>query len=215
MTKDQCYFCGTNRFVLNKKLKLPAGESIVWEDENVFVTPDLFPLCVGHFLAITKDHYASFGNTPKKVYNSSRNAIDYLKKSILNGREVIVFEHGAVKEHTGGASIDHAHIHIMPLKYDIRPFIQKSTYTEVAQQELYSIIHELANKNQPYIYYQRSSGNAFVYPVDDLPSQFLRILVAKALGVSYDWKAMGDSLTKSRFIDTLKLTKGVLNETAI
>ena len=217
MTKCQCFFCETNRFVLNKELNLPAEESIIWEDENVFVTPDLFPLCVGHFLVVTKYHYASFGNVTKNIYDSSQQAIEYLKHSILNGKEVIIFEHGAVMEHTGGSCIDHAHIHIMPLKQDVRPLIEKSIFiNELSQRGSYSVLRELANKNQPYIYYQKNSEDAFIYPVDQLPSQFLRILIAQTLGISYNWKIMRvDGSATQRFLDTLKLAKGLNNETII
>lgn len=216
MTKCQCFFCETNRFALNKELNLPAEEAIVWEDENVFVIPDLFPLCVGHFLVVTKYHYASFGNVPQNVYESSRHAIEYLKHRLLNGIEVIIFEHGAVIEHTGGSSIDHAHIHIMPLKYDIRPLIEKSIFiNEIPQRGSYLVLSKLANKNQPYIYYQRNSEVAFIYPVDKLPSQFLRIIIAQTLGISYNWKIMkADGSAIQRFLDTLKLAKGENNEKA-
>lgn len=211
MTKNQCYFCKANRFILNKELDLPSEESIVWEDENVFVTPDLFPLCVGHFLVITKYHYASFGNVPKDIFNSSQNAIKYLKHNILKEKDVVIFEHGAVLECTGGSSIDHAHIHIMPLKYDIRNLIEKSLYiNESPLKGSHSVLYQLANNNQPYISYQRNLEEMLIYPVDKLPSQFMRILIAQLLGVSYNWKTMRiDGSAKKRFIDTLKLTKGI------
>ena len=42
--ENECLFCELNRFNINKELLLPERKSIIWEDENVYASPDLFPL---------------------------------------------------------------------------------------------------------------------------------------------------------------------------
>ena len=48
--ENECLFCELNRFNINKELLLPERKSIIWEDDNVYVSSDLFPLVVGHCL---------------------------------------------------------------------------------------------------------------------------------------------------------------------
>lgn len=204
-----CLFCEDRRFMLNERLDLPSNDSVVWEDKNIFVAPDLFPLVVGHVLIVTKSHYNSFGNAPFSVYSSALNAIRYFKTKVFKNIDVIIFEHGAVIEHSAGSSIDHAHIHMMPFKDDIHSLIVESEFiTQPALSASYKVLNGFAQKKQPYIFFQKNLNDSIVYPVKSLPSQFLRILIAQKLGVEYDWKLMQvNGSAKKRFLDTLYLIK--------
>lgn len=54
---DNCIFCDKNRFKLNGEIMLPTTDSIIYENEDVIVCPDLSPLALGHVLIISKKHY--------------------------------------------------------------------------------------------------------------------------------------------------------------
>lgn len=204
-----CLFCKSNRFNLNKELLLPEKESIIWEDKNVYASPDLFPLVVGHFLVISKYHYNSFANAPSEVYTSAKKALKFLKNNLLHNVNTATFEHGAVIEHSGGSSIDHAHIHIMPFDKDLKNKIEMSDYITENPIIGSEIGLSIMAKNQyPYILYQKNSEEAFIYHVNKLPSQFLRIIISKELNIEFDWHKMRiDKSAKQRFIETLALTR--------
>ncbi len=212
--KCECIFCTDNRFLLNKKLNLPGKESIIWEDENIYVAPDLFPLSIGHFLIIPKKHYASFGNVPENVFKSSLNARLFLKEKVFAGKHTITFEHGAVVEHSGGASIDHAHIHIIPLNIDLEEKITRSGFVQTsAISGEYASLVDLAKQKKPYIFFQHCNFPPIAFVVKQLPSQFLRLLIAEDLKIEYDWKLLYEKRSsKELFLKTLNMAKGNLNE---
>ena len=205
--ENECLFCELNRFNINKELLLPERKYIIWEDENVYASPDLFPLVVGHFLVVSKYHYNSFANAPCEVYTSVKKALRFIKSNLLNDANTATFEHGAVIEHSGGSSIDHAHIHIMPFNKDLKSAIEESPYIMenpfIGSEIGLSI---MAKKQYPYILYQKNSEAALVYHVNKLPSQFLRIIISKELNTEFDWHKMRiDGTAKQKFIETLAL----------
>lgn len=185
-----CFFCKENRFCLNEELSLPGIDSIIYENDDVYVTPDLFPLCLGHMLIITKKHYNSLGNVPYSVYESAEKAKCYLRERIFKTMPYISFEHGAVIEHSGGSCIDHAHIHMMPFGEDLKNVIESSDFIDTCAVEAsYKSLKHFAEQGIPYIYYQRNSEQPIAYPIfNGLPSQFFRMLIAQKLKINYNWK---------------------------
>ncbi len=205
-----CFFCKENRFCLNKELSLPTVDSIIYEDDNIYVTPDLFPLCLGHMLIITKDHYSSFGNVSHSVYISAERAKRYLFEKIFKKTPFIVFEHGAVVEHSGGSCIDHAHIHMMPFADDLKEMIEASDFIDTfAADATFKNLKHFADQGIPYIYYHRNFENPIAYPIyNGLPSQFFRMLIAQKLKINYNWKiSYRDGSTKELFCRSITLGK--------
>lgn len=201
-----CLFCFPDRFSLNKDLHLPAQESILWEDENIYVVPDLFPLVVGHMLVISKNHYNSFANAPISTINCVKSALQYLLNHVFCGQNVAIFEHGSITENSAGASISHAHLHVVPINFDLKEEINKSPLITCPPQSwALDDLHVLSIKRQPYIFFQSNFESSIIYKVDNLPSQFLRKIIADKLGNRYDWKkGMGGQVFIKRFLETIK-----------
>ncbi len=199
-----CLFCEENRFSINKRLNLPGEETIIWEDKQVYVAPDLFPICVGHMLISSKVHYNSFANAPTMTICSVKRAIDFLKTNIFKEHFITIFEHGAVVKHSAGASIDHAHLHIVPISFDLQAEIESSSLIKNnAESCALDDLFKLGAQNQPYIFCQSRNRPPVIFRVDELPSQFLRKLIANKLGYEYNWKEFVGSLAfKERFIET-------------
>lgn len=106
-----CPFCGNNRksFLVDNGYDVSA--MYFYEDEDFSISPDLSPLVTGHLLVIPTKHYASFGEI-EDISMLSR--IRSVAEQLLGTKDLLIFEHGAVIEGEGGASVDHAHMHIMP-----------------------------------------------------------------------------------------------------
>ena len=177
---DFCPFCNDFRFKQNKYEKLPAEESLLFEDDNLYVIVDISPLCKGHILIISNKHYLSFLQADKKV----KKEVYKLKTNIINvyknvyGCDVLFFEHGPSKTNNAGGCIDHAHIHCIPYKFDI-----ESDLTKVLGPPInYDILAgDEDSENFSYIYIESKQNGKLIYKVDKLQSQFLRKLICKKL----------------------------------
>lgn len=212
--QNQCLLCAQKRFSLNSYLKLPAYESILWQDNNVYVAPDLFPIAVGHILISSKEHYNSFGNAPRKTIESVKTALNFLANNVFLRESIAVFEHGAVVEQTAGASISHAHMHVLPIHFDLQSEVVKSPLI-VNEPEPCTIddLYKLGYERQSYIYCQTNRQSSVIFRVNTLPSQFMRYVIATKLGTEYDWKtAIGNRSFINRFHETLKKYGGHYGE---
>ena len=186
---SDCYFCGNKLFSLNREMDLPERDSIIYQDEYVFVTPDLAPVCLGHYLIVSKKHINSFGNSDIGTYESVRRAAEFICQHCYSGQASVLFEHGAVIPTTAGASIDHAHLHSIPDTGIIMDDLIQSSSIVFSEKTAgsYRALTNFAQSNQPYIYYSDTSGE-WVRPVQKLPHQFFRYLLSTRDGKDYNWK---------------------------
>ncbi len=205
---ENCLFCPQKLFLLNQVAGLPCEQSIVYEDINLFITPDIAPIIPGHFLIISKPHFSCFGKLDKEARRSLDNAKLYLRKKLPN---CIFLEHGSAIDNTAGASIDHAHLHAMPLEgLDIKDEIVNSRYVTFENQSNDdNILVQYAKNNQPYLYYEDAEGERKVFGITGhLPSQFFRNIVASHFSMEFDWKKMySTEESKALFYDTLLLAQ--------
>jgi diadenosine tetraphosphate (Ap4A) HIT family hydrolase len=173
----------------------------LYEDEDFSISVDFSPLVTGHFLIIPRQHYNSYGAM------KNNNGLDQMKKlvqTLLGTKDLLMFEHGAVVPNEGGASIGHAHLHIMP-----RPTLMNQEFIDnyiitsgfVASQKIEVISTELNDfydRKQSYIYYEMFCEK-YAYPVTEIPHQFLRKMLQPFSNVEYNWKtsfALNESMKK-------------------
>ena len=70
---NKCCFCGETRFELLASLGLPSYDSIIYENDHLYITPDIAPITTGHLLLITKMHINCFGEADNAVIESLEN----------------------------------------------------------------------------------------------------------------------------------------------
>ncbi len=188
---ENCFFCQKNRFALNKEVKIAAEESIVYEDEYVFAVPDIAPLKAGHCLIISKNHYCCFGSVPEIVFQSLERAKQFFAQKVFQGHDLLYLEHGSVIDNPAGASVDHAHLHVLPsVGFDLIQQMEKSIYVNSGKAIAdYALLKQYACNNQPYLFLE-TSGRKWAYKVNDLPSQFFRQIIATHYSSEYDWRKM-------------------------
>ena len=142
-----CFFCGDGKFLMNKKIGLSGTDWGVYEDENVFITPDVSPVLKGHFLIVSKMHINSFGNGSEEIFLSLQKAKEILVEKVYCQEKILFIEHGAVISHTAGGCIDHAHLHAIPLDKDIDvdAYIDKHKLLDTPKFKMnYEVVHEFA-----------------------------------------------------------------------
>lgn len=201
---NNCIFCQGNRFSNNFKLGFTISESLIYENEYIFITPDLSPLVSGHLLIISQKHYNSFAESPKEVKDALQRAIEYIHHN-LHYDEITWFEHGAVIPGKGGASIDHAHLHVLPYNIPVHKVVEvDNKFSEkicFSKDTFYML-----PKQQPYLWISNGLASSNLYLVDNLPSQYLRKIVMNLQGITeYNWKNVYmDEETMRRYRKTLE-----------
>jgi len=162
---------------------------ILYSSDNFIVIPALCPLHERHLLLLTRDHFLNFSQIPPASFAEFSLLFSFLKKILTTSYErPIIFEHGPLSEkRNAGSCITHAHIHILPLKNDIEPQLSTDFKKNEAQG-----VGEITIQEQkiPYIFYQNQNGDSFIYEVNDnLPSQYIRQLIAESIGKPdiWDW----------------------------
>lgn len=190
------------RFKNNKLVNLPSEECILFENNNIYVQVDISPLCRGHILIITKEHYLNFYETPdgiKKDTKKIMNTIIKLYRELYNS-DTLFFEHGSAKSGYAGASIDHAHLHCVPYNNSINNDLDKLLGKAI---ECDIFAHSTFKNEFSYIYTE-NSNNKKIYKVEKLPSQFLRKLMSEKINDGkYLWQ---EKCITNDSIDTLNQT---------
>jgi len=103
---SECLFC---KIIINE---IPSYK--IFENNNMMIILDAFPMSKGHFLIITKNHYEKMDEIPDDILKDIiLNAKKYIKifKSKLNMTDYnFVVNNGGYS----GQAIPHAHFHIVP-----------------------------------------------------------------------------------------------------
>jgi SAM-dependent methyltransferase len=176
--RDLCIFCPRSRFELSRDIPFGGAESILWGDENVWVAPDIAPLAEGHLLMISTTHYNCFGEWPAILDSAlliAKRRVSELLREVYR-RPVCFFEHGSVRPGSAGSCIDHAHWHSIPTNLSVREAVEGRLgrgYPASIEKLRY-----LYQRGQSYVYLEEEPNRAWFYPVESLPCQFLREIVA-------------------------------------
>ena len=161
------------------------GQRVVYRGKYIYVAVDISPLCVGHVLIVTNEHYFNFYETDKKVKEETffvKERLKEIEKQFYH-KNVLFFEHGSIKSGEAGSSVEHAHLHVVPCDIDIKVELDK----ELGEPINCDILKEEFLNISSYIYLE-DSNHKMIYPVDKLPSQYLRKIVGEKIGNSkYDW----------------------------
>ncbi|HTZ97130.1 MAG TPA: hypothetical protein VMB18_12070 [Terriglobales bacterium] len=184
-----CLFCAI------PEISNPSNpeDEIIDESENFYAKAALGHFVFGYTLIIPKEHFPSFAYVPEHLFRELEafqdNVIDKLH-NICQQQSITVMEHGAISRcQRGGACIDHAHLHLMPLAANLYPILSE----EFPFGELGSIreLQRFKAAQNCYLYYQREGLRSHgVQLSQDVPSQLLRRIACRALGKPdlWDWR---------------------------
>lgn len=197
---NNCPLCYAN----DESDVISIGKRVLYRGKYIYVAVDIAPLTLGHLLIITNDHYFNFYETSKEIKEETikvKEIIQRLFQEIYH-KETIFFEHGSTKSGEAGASIDHAHLHVMPCNFNIKENLD----TLLGQSISCDILKEQFSNEFSYIYLEDSNHNV-IYKVEKLPSQYLRKLVGEKLeNTNYDWHI------NSKKTDSLNLLEQTYND---
>lgn len=212
MRKDNCDFCdefsqgSTNAFASLYGTKL--RDRVVASTRNFIVLPTLGPVTEGHILVLPKRHFRAVADIDDELIRECEEIVGWMKH-VLNSQygSCVLFEHGT-RNSDVGCGIYHGHIHAVPIAKENDPIdilIAKHKMLPVA--DFVGVKHSIMPEVS-YLWYEDTNGKRYVCEASCLPSQYMRRLLAGALGKEdWDWRhGYQDS-----FISTLARLKDVFS----
>lgn len=167
-------------------------DEVIDESENFYAKAALGHFVFGYTLIIPKKHFFGFAYLPEHLVPELEafrdNVLDKLHS--ICRPPISIMEHGAMNRcHRGGACIDHAHLHLMPLAADLYPILsERFSFVEL---ESINELRRFRDAQISYLYYQREGLRSYAVELtQDVPSQLLRRLACQALGTPelWDWR---------------------------
>ncbi|USX56222.1 HIT family protein [Lentzea sp. HUAS12] len=171
------------------------------ETADFLAIADISPLVVGHIIVVPRRHLLSFGAIPDVHRPQLGTLVADLSATLIEHVGVpVLLEHGTDSASDGGGCVSHAHLHLVPAALDWREPLARYRLTEVSSLDELSY---WAERDRPYIYAGAPSGAGLVADeLIDIPKQYLRIEIARQLGLPgrvWDWRQhiLSDNLTET------------------
>jgi diadenosine tetraphosphate (Ap4A) HIT family hydrolase len=175
---------GGNRFPVNR---------VVYETESAVLIPGLGACAAGYMMLVSKEHIGSMAGLPfDKLERMERELAEII--SFLKGHASswLVFEHGVTRaDASGGATIDHLHLHLIPLEFDLLSRAAKTlNQTPVEVSSLRGLRDAAMANRANYVFIRDANGSSHAIFTNDCPSQFLRRIIADHVdkGHAWNWK---------------------------
>ncbi|MFB4319385.1 HIT family protein [Actinomadura sp. 21ATH] len=201
-----CVLCPPLRFRLNAMADLPGEPAVLAADDDFFLIPDLAPLVEGHVLLVTFRHLQCAGAFGKGLWAGAwqwRHRVARVYRAAYGTDELLMFEHGPGTPQGGGACVDHAHWHLMPVRpgvRSVRAVLEEHGLPGVPATR--EALRDRFRAGRSYLLVDER-GAPTVHPGDGVPSQFLRRAAAGA-GRTWRWQeSFGLPDSRTRFLHTL------------
>lgn len=202
MSDKTCVFCDRSQF----------EEQLVGETGDFWIIATLGQISDGGYVLLApKRHISCIGameETEAMATGLMEKEIRHALLLAYGSGKTTVFEHGIV-----GQTIQHAHIHFVPepclMTARIREDFPASDMTSVETwKELCGLYR---NRQKPYLFWRDCNSQIYADVCWDppAPSQYLRIVVAQALGrpERANWRTMDPDLDRELWMETVKRLK--------
>jgi inosine/xanthosine triphosphate pyrophosphatase family protein/diadenosine tetraphosphate (Ap4A) HIT family hydrolase len=187
----ECVFCqefdGTGRSVYHEMLGRELPSRVVHRTEHFVAFPPLGQFIEGGILLATQDHQFSMATLPDAYYEE----LDRLMAETCDllaeryGCRPLMFEHApAALGDKGTCCVDHAHLNVFPARVDVHAHLRKFPHVEIGH---ISNLSAAWFRQRPYLFLQTNEGRRFVYDAGIVPSQYVRRIVTRELGMPERW----------------------------
>lgn len=172
----------------------PPWDTVLFESDNFVAIPTVGALLEGWLLIVPRKFTLCFGNLPAEQVNEflsfKSEVVNYVRDAY---GPVAVFEHGPSHQgSTVGCSVDHAHLHVVPARFDLFESIsqvfddhlnwERSVDLESARRKF--------ERQLPYLYVEQPIGNGFITTHPNFPSQLVRRAIARSIDREneFEWR---------------------------
>ncbi|GGH17479.1 HIT family protein [Mucilaginibacter phyllosphaerae] len=195
-----CGFCN-----LDRSKNPEIWNTVLFETSNFFVVPTLGALVEGWLLIVSKEHYLCVGELDSELFEELEKLTfkvsNFLTK--LYG-DITIFEHGpAVPNQLVGCSVDHLHLHLAPLSFDLLGATKNIIDLEWTELVDFKQSKEYFNRSKPYVYIKNPKNEQFIATSNVFPSQTLRQAIAYEINKfeKYNWR---NNLEIDHIMSTIK-----------
>ena len=170
----------------------PHATSRVLVDGFFRLLPTLGQITEGHLLISPAQHLCALADLADEQ-TQQLESLCLKVKSVLRRAygACVFFEHGVRGVGSGGCGIDHAHMHAVPAEADgvLNILMERFNGGRVGS---LGEVNRRVSRDSSYLFFEHVSGQRYVFPVDNLPSQYMRKLVADSIGkTDWDWRECG------------------------
>lgn len=162
---------------------------MIYEGRNWVIWPTIGAIIPGYVLIVSKKHHISMMDCDKKEIIE----LEYLIKETRRILESIYHFPCIMFEHGGGcgnsnksSSIDHCHLHVMPIKEDIYNKIDVDKFKIIELKSL-NEFDKRKRHNGSYLLYQNHKEQFFIMYANTYISQYFRQLIALSVGFPEKW----------------------------
>lgn len=211
MSEYVCDFCDKFSVNYDVRKRHPIFDYVIWEDDYFVVVPTLGCIVPGYVLIIPKSHHLGMATLPRHQIERLTELKEHIKKILAaNFTTPIFFEHGPIcnLQNRAGSCLDHAHLHCVPVDLDFTHLLKRRHSLSLL--ENYEDIVSQYRINQSYIYYENPSGKKYVFSDVNIPSQYLRRLIAEHIDLPMQW-----DWALSSFEDNAKMTVDTLSHQGV
>lgn len=180
----------------------PSRELLRMRHFSVFA--DLAPLTVGHLLVVPRTYVPSFAQLASDAWQEWEKLRNDLADAVgAAWGPALFYEHGSTGAMRGSACITHAHLQVVPMALDLASEMRRDGLEVLAVRNQRDV---RGAAERPYFYVELAGGDAHLAWADApaMPSQYLRRLVARLLGLpdpAWDW---GVVVNRQLLRETLK-----------
>lgn len=211
----ECCFCKEHNNVCNSAFyyllgrKIGCCSRVLAESQNWYAIPTLGSLTVGYVLLVCKQHYLSLACMNKNLISEMVHLKENIEKKIYSKLHIrcVAFEHGSTKDVLGANSVNHVHIHIVPLQKKIwNDIVKRNLINNYEKMFDFLELYNIWKMDMPDSYLLFQDLDKRIYYIDDAEkygSQFFRRCIASYLNIPiWDWK---QELYSNNILKTLEL----------
>ena len=176
-------------------------DTIVGETDRFVAIPSKGSLVPGWLLIVPKRHVLSCAALSREERRELHFFKDHLAERVCSVfGPVTFFEHGP--SHSGspfGCGLDHAHLHLVPLPFDVLQAAQGMSHERIVWKHLLpnAEAYDYVSPDQNYILIVAPYGRTAVATDVPVESQWLRRVIASHLGMCDQWDYQAHPFTKN------------------
>lgn len=170
----------------------PPSRSLA-QSEHLVAFVDLAPLVAGHLIVVPRQDVPSFASLSRAAWHDWQQLrIRLVELLTRQWAPPVLFEHGSTSAMRGSACITHAHLQLLPADIDLAQEMRTDGLDVFEVDDQRTLRDRADGRERPYFFVEAADGTAQCAWADDppMPSQYLRRIAARALGLSdpeWDW----------------------------
>jgi len=181
----ECVFCKKFGYEITKNNIRKWYDELIIESNNFVVVPALGQIIPGYLLLIPKLHISSISQLNHQLRNEMCEVLlKVMKMQSACWSRPIIFEHGSSpNEMSSGASIEHAHWHLVPGNWNLVPSQSNSVHLILSIDEFFSYFYN----SETYLLISDFDMKLHILLNERVPSQYFRRNLAFAMGKPNKW----------------------------